>query len=196
MIMPSGLGGRVDLVAWATSVRFQGVVKWSATLRREQILVLIAISFASTSCAQLNPRPEPIRAMEPRPNPPSSRAATIQQAPDKNADLQEQLRRDRWVTLFWSELTSDQRQRIARRMQHAAPSLAGDRDGQARYWDVMGLEDRLKLVRGKGSVPVLSTTLPSESPDMLDMSAKENRRPTTGVGSRAEASKTDPAARP
>src|SRR3954468_19783329 len=136
-------GGGAGVIVRALAIWFQGVVNWSAALRRERLLVLIAISVASTSCAQLNPRPGPIRAMEPRPNPPSSRVATMQQAPGKISDLQDQVRRDRWVTLFWAELTSDQQRRVAMRMQHAAPSLASDQDGQARYWDIMGLEDRL-----------------------------------------------------
>jgi len=162
-------------------------------LRRKRLLVLIALSFASTSCAQLDPRLGPIRAMEPRPNPSSSRFATaVPQAPGRNLDLQDQLRRDRWVTRFWGELTPDQRRRVAMRLQRAAPSLMADRDGHARYWDIMGLEDRLKLVLGKEPVSLLSTTLPSQSTDVLDASGTGSLRPATGVESRAEASKTDP----
>ena len=165
-------------------------------MRQKQLLVLIAMSLVSTSCAQLNPRPGPIRAMEPRPNPPTSRVAVIQHAPSKISDLQDRLHWEPWLTRFWAELTPGQRRRVAMRMQHTAPSLVTDRDGRARYWDIMGLEDRLTLVLGKGSVPLLSTPLPSQSTDVLDTSGIGNFRPTTGIESRTAASKTDSAAMP
>jgi hypothetical protein len=183
-------------VSSALHVWSYGVVEWSTALRRERLLVLIAMSFASTSCAQLNPRPGPIRAMEPRPNPPLSRVTTAMPAPGRISDLKDQLRRDRWVARFWAELTPDQRRRVAMRMQHAAPSLMADREGYARYWDIMGLEDRLNLVLGMGSVSLLSTTLTSQSTDVLDASGTANPRPAAGVESRAAASKTTPGAMP
>jgi hypothetical protein len=162
-------------------------------LRRERLVVLIASSFVTISCSQLNPRPGPVRAMEPRPNPPSSRAvAATQQAPSKLSDLQDRLRRDRWVTRFWAELTPDQRRRVAKRMQDAAPNLVVDREDHARYWDVMGLEDRLKLVFGSRSVPLVSTTLPSQSTGALDVGATRILQPATGVDSRASTPKTVP----
>ncbi|MBK1660636.1 hypothetical protein CKO45_20660 [Paracraurococcus ruber] len=94
-----------------------------------------------TACAAWDPRPGPIRAMEPRPNPPASRALAARAAADKGADLPDRIRRHRWLARFWSELTPAQQRRVAGRMADAGPEAA-------QRWDVMGLEERARLVFG------------------------------------------------
>ena len=137
-------------------------------MRPGRLVFLIALPLMVSACAQLNPRPGPIRAMAPRPNPPLSRVVAPQhQMPENVSELQHRLRQNRWLARFWAELTPAQRARVATRMGNAAPGATTDRADAARRWDVMGLEDRSRLVFGHGSAqptsPSVATDTSSES---------------------------------
>jgi hypothetical protein len=90
-----------------------------------------------TGCDALNPRPGPIRAMEPRPNPPVATSPTTPQA---------RLRQAPWLTRFWDELTPSQRRRVMARLRRG-PSPTSAAEAPAT-WDVMGLPTREALIFG------------------------------------------------
>jgi hypothetical protein len=118
------------------------------------LLCLAALALAGTGCDSLNPRPGPIRAMEPRPNPPvPAVAATAAGAvPAPTSRTQARVRRNRWLTRFWEELTPAQRRRVESRMHRTQPPLASDTEQARRLWDRLGLEERGNLVFGSGPV--------------------------------------------
>jgi hypothetical protein len=90
-----------------------------------------------TGCDSLNPRPGPIRAMEPRPNPPVAGPA---------ATPQTRLRQSPWLARFWDELTPSQRRRVmARLRRNSLPASVTEAPGR---WDVMGLPMRETLIFG------------------------------------------------
>jgi hypothetical protein len=80
--------------------------------------------------------------MEPRPNPP------VAAAPAPVSRTQDRVRRNRWLTRFWEELTPAQRRRVETRMRRARPPLAADAQEARRLWDTLGLEQRGELVFG------------------------------------------------
>lgn len=112
-------------------------------------------------CSQWDPRPGPIRAMAPRPNPPAARAVASRPAPEKTPDLQQRLRQNRWLARFWSELTPAQRRRVEGRM---ATEGSADRAEAGERWDVMGLEDRARLVFGDGAAQRSPSPLATDRP--------------------------------
>jgi hypothetical protein len=88
-------------------------------------------------CDTLNPRPGPIRAMEPRPNPPAASPAATPQGRQWQTP---------WLTRFWDELTPAQRRRVMARLQRSpVPPSAAEAPAA---WDVMGLSAREALVFG------------------------------------------------
>jgi hypothetical protein len=91
-----------------------------------------------TGCDALNPRPGPIRAMEPRPNPPAVSAVPTPQA---------RLRQAPWLTRFWDELTPSQRRRVLARLRRS-PFPSSPAEAPAT-WDVMGLPTREALIFGR-----------------------------------------------
>jgi hypothetical protein len=112
--------------------------------RRLAPLVALALAGVGAGCAELDPRPGPIRAMEPRPNP--SPIATPVLAP--GATTQERLRRNPWLAGFWEELTPAQRRQVESRMRRGKPPLAANRREVQAAWDTMGLEQRDALLTG------------------------------------------------
>lgn len=84
--------------------------------------------------AVIEPVPEPVveRVPEPQPGPPTE-AAPPQRMP--TADV---LRREPWLTRFWSELTPNQQSRVTRRL----PQRTAER------WDGLGLPERARLFGG------------------------------------------------
>jgi hypothetical protein len=111
---------------------------------RNGLAVLMASwGLALAGCAAPDPRPGPIRAMEPRPNPPVG-AEVRQVAGGESASVQDRVRRNPWLARFWEELSPPQRRRAAAGMRRGA---AGQEPAAAR-WDVMGLEERAALVFG------------------------------------------------
>jgi hypothetical protein len=85
--------------------------------------------------------------MEPRPNP-TRAAAAAPAAATASVSTQERVRRNRWLTRFWEELSPEQQRRVEERMRRARPPLATDRPEAQRLWDTMGLEGRDALVFG------------------------------------------------
>lgn len=79
--------------------------------------------------------PEPITAPLPEPEPP----AAEDPPPDPALRTAALIRQNPWLTRFWSELTTAQQDRVARR-------LRGD-DIPAR-WDALGLTERVRLLYG------------------------------------------------
>lgn len=116
------------------------------------LLCLAALALVGTGCDSLNPRPGPIRAMEPRPNPPIPAATAAGAVPAPASRTQARVRRNRWLTRFWEELTPAQRRRVESRMHRAQPPLAPDTEQARRLWDRLGLEERSNLVFGSGPV--------------------------------------------
>jgi hypothetical protein len=134
------------------------------------LLFLIALAVSTASCTGLDPRPGPIRAMEPRPDAPVSRiAAPARPAASQAPDMQRRLRQHRWLTQFWDALTPAQQRRVAARMRLADDGATEDVAGVQRRWDVMGLAERAGLVFGTGAIqpatrpsPALATDVPGE----------------------------------
>ncbi len=93
------------------------------------------------------PRPAPVVAMEPRPNPPVGAPA---KPPD---DPRLRLRQNRWLAHFWEELTPAQRRRVEARMRRAQPPLASNQDSARLTWDALGLAERDRLVFGPPARP-------------------------------------------
>lgn len=116
--------------------------------------LLLALVVVSGACAKK--RPPAVVAMEPRPNPPISRA--------QPADTpRERLRQNRWLAQFWEELTPAQRRRVEARMRRAQPSMAADGASAGSTWDTLGLAERDRLVFG-GSAPARSAAAAGERP--------------------------------
>ena len=113
---------------------------------RHLALAALALTGAAACVAEPDPRPGPIRAMEPRPNPTRVAAAAAPAA--AAVSTQERVRRNRWLTRFWEELTPAQQRRVEERMRRARPPLAADRPEAQRLWDTMGLNQRDALVFG------------------------------------------------
>jgi hypothetical protein len=84
------------------------------------------------------PAPEPIAAPVPEPLPPEPVPEPVPAAAPAPPSTAELLRRNPWLSRFWSELTPAQQARVTRRL----PA-----DTAAR-WDVMGLPDRARLLQG------------------------------------------------
>jgi len=104
-------------------------------VRRHGVIALLALLPA---CSALqDPRPGPIRAMEPRPNPPV-RAATRDVAP-----------RPAWLARFWEELSPAQKRTVLSRLRRGPPSRATSETEAAAVWDVIGLPERETLVTGR-----------------------------------------------
>jgi hypothetical protein len=91
----------------------------------EPVVEAVAEPVAAPLAEPLPPLPEP----EPEP---------VRAAPPSTAEV---LRRNPWMTRFWSELTPAQQARVGRR-------LPGD---SAARWDGMGLPDRARLLGGSGA---------------------------------------------
>ena len=89
------------------------------------------IALALVSGCAPDPRPGPVRAMAPRPNPPAR-----PKAPAPRQD---------WAGRFWEELTPAQQRLVTARLP--APS-GGD---AAARWDVMALSEREALLRGRAA---------------------------------------------
>jgi hypothetical protein len=88
-------------------------------------------------CDALNPRPGPIRAMEPRPNPPVASPAATPQARQRQSP---------WLTRFWDELTPSERRRVMAALRRSGSPASATEAPAA--WDVMGLSARQALVFG------------------------------------------------
>jgi hypothetical protein len=116
--------------------------------RRRFCLVLPSLVLLATAAACADPRPGPIRAMEPRPNPPPAQPTQTAAAVEPTAAVSTRLRRDPWLARFWEELTPAQQRRVAAAMQRrrGAGGQAADPGGS---WDVLGLEERVALVSGR-----------------------------------------------
>ncbi len=106
---------------------------------------LLVLVIALGACQP--PRPGPVVAMEPRPNPPVGAAA---KPPDNPRD---RLRQNRWLAQFWEELTPAQRRRVEARMRRAQPPLASNQDSARLTWDALGLAERDRLVFGPPARP-------------------------------------------
>jgi hypothetical protein len=129
-------------------------------MKRSRWLVLILCSTALVACAQPDdPRPGPILAMEPRPNPPEARSAP--RSPPA-----------RWASRFWEQLTPAQRRRVTERLREATPDRAPDPATVAQQWDVMGLADRRKLVEGREPVAPRQPDSPEVAAESLTVSDK------------------------
>jgi hypothetical protein len=92
-------------------------------------------------CDALNPRPGPIRAMAPRPNPPAAAAHA--------ATAADPLRQNPWLGRFWEEMTPAQQRRVAARLRRSPRRATAAEAPQ--IWDVMGLADREALVFGRAA---------------------------------------------
>jgi len=111
---------------------------------------ILLLALLAAGCAQLNPRPGPIRAMAPRPNPPSAEAT----APSGR----DRVRQHPWLTRSWEELTPAERHRVATRLSHQRPRPT---DPSQSVWDRLGLPDRTALVFGTPApMPVLQQSPP------------------------------------
>ncbi|MBK1659191.1 hypothetical protein [Paracraurococcus ruber] len=94
------------------------------------------------------PPAAPVVAMDPIPDPePAMAAPAAATAPalDEAARLRLTLRRNPWLSRFWSELTAAQQLRVERALRRAAGAPAEEPAGT---WDAMGLSDRAGLVFG------------------------------------------------
>lgn len=107
--------------------------------------------------AASEPSTETVVAMEPLPDPAPlparQRAAPPPAAPEPAAltevegesRLRSTVRRNPWLTRFWSELTAAQQLRVERQLRRAENPPAAEPAGA---WDSMGLADRARLVFG------------------------------------------------
>lgn len=110
-------------------------------MRRFAIAGLVAALLLPACTEWQNPRPGPIRAMEPRPNPPL-RAATAARVSPSRPD---------WLPRFWEELSPAQRRVVLSRLRRGPlPRVTGKDDAPAA-WDVMGLPEREVLVTGRSA---------------------------------------------
>jgi hypothetical protein len=84
------------------------------------------------------PDPVPVAVAEPAPVAEAPRPPLADPAPEPlppPVTTAEMLRRNPWMTRFWSELTANQQSRVSRRLPTNAPAR----------WDSMGLPDRARL---------------------------------------------------
>ncbi|MDO9708144.1 hypothetical protein [Paracraurococcus lichenis] len=110
--------------------------------------------------------PETVVAMAPIPDPPEATPAAARAAGPEPAAapaeseetrLRHALRRNPWLTRFWSELTAAQQVRVERGLRRAgtppAEPVGTPPEGPAGAWDSMGLADRARLVLGPAGAP-------------------------------------------
>ncbi len=115
-------------------------------MRRRGAIALLALLPA---CSALqNPRPGPVRAMEPRPNPPVR--AVTRETPQRQA----------WMTRFWEELSPAQRRTVLSRLRRGLSPRAKTETEAAAVWDVMGLPERETLVTGRPAATATNTEGP------------------------------------
>ncbi|MCO6417431.1 hypothetical protein JYK14_14855 [Siccirubricoccus sp. KC 17139] len=103
---------------------------------RAAILALLLLA----GCDALNPRPGPIRAMAPIPNPPAV-------TPEQPATVGARARRNPWLTQFWAELSRARQRQVAARLRRAPYNKSAEEAPAA--WDVMGLAEREALIFGR-----------------------------------------------
>jgi hypothetical protein len=104
-------------------------------------ILLLALLMAG--CAiEPDPRPGPIRAMEPRPNPP-----VVEAPPPSGRD---RVRQNPWLTRSWEELRPDQRRRVTTRLRRSGQQ---PEEPIPAFWDRLGLPDRTSLVFGTPALP-------------------------------------------
>jgi hypothetical protein len=123
-------------------------MRWGVEAALRPILVLALLV---AGCAQLNPRPGPIRAMAPRPNPLAAEASL--------PSGRERVRQNPWLTRSWDELAPAERHRVAIRLSRQRPRPT---DPTQSVWDRLGLPDRTALVFGT-PIPVSPQLAPSTS---------------------------------
>lgn len=97
----------------------------------------------------MEPLPDPVplpASQRTAPSPPAREAvpATLPAGPDDATRLRATLRRNPWLTRFWSELTAAQQGRVEQRLRRGETPAAE----AAGAWDSMGLADRARLVFG------------------------------------------------
>lgn len=120
-------------------------------MRRRALATLAAALLTPACVAWQDPRPGPVRAMAPRPNPPAAPPRAAAAGPPQRA---------RWVTQFWEELTPAQRRLVSARMRRrAAPRITDAKEAQAE-WDVMGLPEREALILGRPSAVAAAQEAP------------------------------------
>jgi hypothetical protein len=95
-------------------------------------------------CTATDPRPGPVRAMAPRPNPPMAPRRSVVEGPRQSA----------WLSRFWEELTPAQRRLVTARLRRNGRAGTEPASPPGESWDVMGLPDREVLVFGQRSPPV------------------------------------------
>lgn len=115
---------------------------------------IVWLGLLAAGCSQFDPRPGPIRAMAPRPNPPvaAAPAAPAGETPSGR----ERVRQNPWLTRSWEELSPAQRRRVTARLRR---SPAPPAEPIQAYWDRLGLPDRTSLVFGTPSLPPPPTTM-------------------------------------
>ncbi len=103
---------------------------------RRRAAASLAMALAFGACMQ---KPAPtVVAMEPRPNPP-----LVVRPP---ANPRDRLRQNRWLALFWEELTLPQRRRVETQLRRAKPPVVSGGASAAVVWDGLGLDERDRLV--------------------------------------------------
>jgi hypothetical protein len=105
-------------------------------------ILLLALLMAGCAELEPDPRPGPIRAMEPRPNPP-----VVLAPPPSGRD---RVRQNPWLTRSWEELKSDERSRVTARLRHTGRQPD---EPISAFWDLLGLPDRTALVFGTPALP-------------------------------------------
>ncbi|WP_149536930.1 hypothetical protein [Siccirubricoccus phaeus] len=103
---------------------------------RAAVLALLLLA----GCDLLDPRPGPIRAMSPIPNPSAA-------PPERPAAVGARARRNPWLTQFWAELTPARQRQVAARLSRAPYNKSAEE--APATWDVMGLADREALIFGR-----------------------------------------------
>jgi hypothetical protein len=87
-------------------------------------------------------RPGPVHALE--------RSASLPppSGEGREAWTRRTVRKNRWLTQFWAELTPAQQLRVERRIQRGSTRSAAGHPEPDAIWDTMGLADRAKLAFG------------------------------------------------
>lgn len=152
----------------------------SVPVRPGRALAILSLALTVSGCVNIDgmdqlgrlletmPRPSPVVAMDPIPNPVAAsvpertsqssrvRAGEPQSNPlalpegDAAARTRLLVRQNQWLTRFWMELRPDQQARVARRLRGGDVQLASEQAEPAATWDRTGLADRARLIFGNG----------------------------------------------